>query len=267
MVRVGRVWIEVRLESVMPTVQPVQATRDLALAMVSRVLASEGVDGTPRLVAVEGPDAGREVDLSETGRAVTLGRGRDVEFPLTVEDASRRHVRVVRRGGVALVRDLGSRNGTRLGGRLVAVDRDDVLQPGDHFSIGADVFVFENPVVEVLRQIEAAEDEAMREDEPIADPPVPTVVASARSADRLSDRPSLSSVERPSQHPSERSSSERRADSEEDPDGVSSRPRNKRRVRKKKSAGWGKADFVVVLLALAVLALSVVGLVWLFRGV
>ncbi len=243
MLRFGRVWVEVKFESVLPTSQPVQVTKDLALAMVARALGNDGVGVTPRLVVVEGPDAGREVTLEEAGRAIVIGRGRDVDFPIDVADASRRHARVVRRGEVALLRDLGSRNGTQMGGEHVAADRDTALRPGDRFVIGPDVFVFENPAVEVLRQIESAEDEALRSDEPLPDPP-------HSSVDLTPEPPAEPAppVEQPKPAPRPML------------------PRNERRSPAKKGTGWGKADLVIVLLALAVLALSAVGMFWLFRG-
>jgi pSer/pThr/pTyr-binding forkhead associated (FHA) protein len=243
MLRFGRIWVEVRFEAALPTAQPMQATKDLALAMVAHALGDEGQGLTPKVVVVEGPDAGREVSLAEAGRSVIIGRGRDVDFPIDVTDASRRHARVVRRGDVALLRDLGSRNGTQVGEEHVSVDRDTTLRAGDEFRIGPDVFVFENPAVEVLRQIEAAEDEALGSDAEIESPP-------------------KSSVEpTPPPAPAEEPLLEDGA-----PVPAPVHPRNVRRPLAKKGPGWGKADVIIVLLALGVLAISAIGLFWLFRG-
>lgn len=240
-VRLGRVWLEVKFEAAMPTSHPTQATKDLALAMVARVLGDEG-EGVPRLVVKDGPDAGKEVSLAQTGRVVVIGRGRDVDFPIDVEDASRRHARVVRRGDIALLRDLGSRNGTVVGSELVPADSDLTLRPGEAFAIGDDVFVFEHPSVAALREIEAAEDEALRPDE------------------ELEPAPASSVPETPPPQPAE-PSQERAAT----PRPVTVHPRNLRRQQAKRGPGWGKTDVLILLLALAVLGLSAVGIFWVFR--
>ena len=248
MVRLGKVWLEVRIEASLPTAQPMLVTKDLALAMVARVLGDEEEGLTPRLVVVDGPDAGKEVSLADADRAIVIGRGRDVDFPIDVSDASRRHARVVRRGESALLRDLGSRNGTQIGDELAPVDSDTVLRPGDSFEIGPDVFVFEFPAVEALRQIEAAEDELLKPDEAIEKPP--------KSSVELTPPPSIDveSANGPSS-----------AESLPTPNPVPVRPRNVRRRVAKRGPGWGKTDVLIVVLALAVLAISAIGLFWLFR--
>ena len=250
MVRLGRVWLEVRIEAAIPTAQPVQVTKDLALAMVARILEGDGLEGRPRLVVVEGPDVGREIALDESGRAIIIGRGREVDFAINLQDASRRHARVVRRADQVLQRDLSSRNGTICEGKRVPVDNDVALHPGERFAIGPDVFVFENPAVELLSQIESAEDEAMRADEVVPEPRKSVVVPEPDRSEALGWSDSADSVHSPAKPPSQ-----------------PLLPRNVRHSKQKKRTGWGKADFVIVLLALAVLVCSALGLMWLFRGV
>lgn len=67
----------------------------------------------PRLIALNGPDDGREypLDLGE----VTLGRDEKHTVPIMWDmSVSRVHARVFQRGGLYLIEDVGSTNGTRL---------------------------------------------------------------------------------------------------------------------------------------------------------
>jgi len=243
MVRLGRVWLEVRLEAALPTAQPTQATKDLALALVARALGNG--DGGPRLRVVEGPDEGKEVSLSQTESPVVIGRGAEADFPVDVSDASRRHARVIRRGEAVLLRDLGSRNGTRVGEDFATVDRDTVLRPGASFEIGEDVFVYEHPAVEALREIEGAEDEAIEPEAAMGEPPKSSV-ESTPPPPEPAPTPGPAAAPTPALRPAY--------------------PRNVRRRAASKGPEWGKTDVLIVLLALAVLSLSAVGLFWLFRA-
>lgn len=249
MVRLGRVWLEIRVEAALPTAQPTQATRDLALAMVANAVGSDQEDLTPRLVVVEGPDEGKVVSLAQAGGQVVIGRGRDVSFPIDVTDASRRHAQVMRRGDVVLLRDLGSRNGTMVGEEMVATDRDTVVRPGGSFSIGEDVFVFEHPAVEVLRSIESAEDELLEPGEVDEEPPKSSVEPTPPPSSAASDAAPTPTP--PPEKPR--------------PKPVPVHPRNVRRRQASKGPGWGKTDVLIVLLAIVVLASSAVGFFWLFR--
>lgn len=69
--------------------------------------------GELSLEVVEGPDAGRSVDVSGP-----LEIGRDPDVTLVLQDplVSRRHVRLTPGQGVVTVEDLGSMNGTFLNG-------------------------------------------------------------------------------------------------------------------------------------------------------
>jgi pSer/pThr/pTyr-binding forkhead associated (FHA) protein len=70
-----------------------------------------------RLVVVEGPLAGTSVSLSAA--PVTLGRADDSTVVLTDDYASGRHARLVPGEGSWLLEDLGSTNGSYLGGTKV----------------------------------------------------------------------------------------------------------------------------------------------------
>jgi predicted component of type VI protein secretion system len=83
------------------------------------------------LEIVEGAGAGRMVAV--TG-AVTIGRGRDADLVLADELVSRRHAQVTPVGPVAVVEDLGSRNGTFVNGE--GIHGPVRLAPGDQLQLG-----------------------------------------------------------------------------------------------------------------------------------
>lgn len=91
----------------------------------------------PRLVIHEGAGLGRDHVLG-VGSCV-LGRDPSSDFVLDDDLASRRHARVVGRGGAWILEDLGSTNGTLLNGRRTRSAR---LADGDAIRIGTTVLRF-----------------------------------------------------------------------------------------------------------------------------
>ena len=85
------------------------------------------------LEVVEGRSAGRRFPLA-AGEA-TLGRDEACDVSLLDEAASRRHAAIARRGESFFVRDLGSRNGTRLNG--LALRSEEPIRSGDEVTVGA----------------------------------------------------------------------------------------------------------------------------------
>jgi hypothetical protein len=72
--------------------------------------------------------------LPATDVSVTLGRSRECDCVLADPSVSRRHAELRRDGGRWLLRDLGSRNGTRVNG-VRLLDEAEVC-PGDRVSFG-----------------------------------------------------------------------------------------------------------------------------------
>jgi hypothetical protein len=64
---------------------------------------------------------------------ITVGRAGDNELVLPDTSVSRHHAKLIRHGASLVVRDLGSRNGTYLDGKLI---HDGVLSPGRVLHIG-----------------------------------------------------------------------------------------------------------------------------------
>jgi DNA-binding winged helix-turn-helix (wHTH) protein len=82
--------------------------------------------------------AGRIIPLRDGEQ--TIGRGPDAEIVLDSARVSRRHSRIVVHGARAAVADLGSKNGTFVGGRRLDAPAD--LKPGDTVRIGPFQLVF-----------------------------------------------------------------------------------------------------------------------------
>jgi hypothetical protein len=91
----------------------------------------------PRLVGIAGPFQGQMLPLPEGEVSI----GREPSNQLWVADAalSRRHCSFVRTGDEIRIRDLQSRNGTRVNSVPVT---EQVLQHGDEISVGLSLFVF-----------------------------------------------------------------------------------------------------------------------------
>lgn len=93
----------------------------------------------PRLVVARAPGhtPGMEYEVLE---GATLGRGDDAEIRLEDPFASSRHARLTAQGGVVVLEDLGSTNGTYLNEELLAGPQP--LHPGDSIRIGDSEFTY-----------------------------------------------------------------------------------------------------------------------------
>ncbi|MGI8461959.1 MAG: trypsin-like peptidase domain-containing protein [Solirubrobacterales bacterium] len=81
-----------------------------------------------------GADSGKKAELS--GAKLTIGREPGVELELADDEASRRHAAITRResDSAIVIEDLGSRNGTYVGGRKIT--EPTVLSGGETLRIG-----------------------------------------------------------------------------------------------------------------------------------
>lgn len=93
----------------------------------------------PRLVVERAPGhkPGMEYDL---GEGATLGRGDQAEIRLEDPFASSRHAKIYRQGGVMVIEDLGSTNGTYLNEEILGGPAP--LHPGDRLRIGDSEFTY-----------------------------------------------------------------------------------------------------------------------------
>ena len=238
-VRVGRVWLEVKIDQTPATHDLPTATRDLALKLVADAMRALGDDVSSRVSVVEGPDRGRAAALAEEGRVYVVGRGEACDLLLDDDDVSREHVQLVRRAGGVLVRDLGSKNGAWLGETRIAPDRDNGLASADDASHGQDG--------RGSRRARGAGSRRARG------------CAGRRPARRgRPPPPPRSSVPAPGPMPGARRLQPLRWSHRPAP----SLPSRGARAR----GGWSGADVAVVVAALCIMALSAAGLYWLLRG-
>lgn len=253
LVRVGRVWLELAIGQMPATPDLGLATRDLAFALVQRAMDAVGDDTTAKLRIAEGPDLGAELRLVEEGRVYVLGRAETCDLPLADPDASREHAQVVRRGAQVMLRDLDSRNGVWLGEQKLAPSKDVVWKPPTMARIGVSVIALDEPVSAALAELEAAEDEALREEDA---PPAPTATPEPPAAP-VAETPSASVRENEPAPPPSRAADAPIARLGDDD---ASEPREAPRKR-----GWTATDFLVVTLAVGVIGASIAGLVWVLR--
>ncbi|MEP6696248.1 MAG: FhaA domain-containing protein [Pseudonocardiales bacterium] len=84
-------------------------------------------------------DGGSRRDFPLRRGITVIGRGDEADIRLPDTGVSRRHAEVSYDGDTAVVRDLGSTNGTLINGQLVA---EQVLRSGDHMQMGSLVLIF-----------------------------------------------------------------------------------------------------------------------------
>jgi hypothetical protein len=103
--------------------------------------ASRGGNGEvePRLIVERAPGhtPGMEYDI---GEGAVMGRGDQAEIRLEDPFASSRHARLLRQGGVIVLEDLGSTNGTYLNEELLTGPQP--LHRGDRVRIGDSEFTY-----------------------------------------------------------------------------------------------------------------------------
>jgi hypothetical protein len=117
---------------------PDQAPDATGVYTASQVHGGDGAS-EPRLVVERAPGhtPGMEYDIAE---GAVMGRGDQAEIRLEDPFASSRHARLVREGGIVVLEDLGSTNGTYLNEELVSGPQP--LHPGDRVRIGDSEFTY-----------------------------------------------------------------------------------------------------------------------------
>lgn len=237
--RVGRVWVALDIGSAPAPSDLKAATKDLALALVAHAMDAMGDDIVPIVRVIEGPDVGGELRLTADNRAYIIGRGETVDLPLADPDTSREHVQIVRRGFSVLLRDLGSKNGSRCGDGIVPLEKDIPWRAQSLLQIGRTVLQVHEPVSAALADLSDLPDEQVKQEElEGALPPAPEAIAAPPPepvAMALADHapPAPVEVERP---------------------------------LPKQPSGWTPADFAIIAVALVTIALSAFGFFWLMKG-
>jgi hypothetical protein len=123
--RIGEVEVD-------PTVSPAVAPDDELAEGGTSVFAIPVIDAPDAVIEVREP--GRPArHVSVTGAPMRIGRAPECELVLKDSRVSRRHARLQARGGVLVLTDLGSTNGTRVNGHRVT---EVVLGVGDRIQVG-----------------------------------------------------------------------------------------------------------------------------------
>lgn len=252
LVRVGRVWLEVRIDQSPATREIAGATRDLALALVAEAMEKIGDDVITKLRVVEGADRDAVLRLAEEGRVYTIGRAEECDLSLADADCSREHARVVRRGQTVLVRDTGSRNGTLLAEARIPSDRDTPWRGSAMLRVGKTVLALEEPAQIALEQLEAAADEIIPADEKPVEPPPP------------SQKPSESKKPEPEKKEEAKPASQRQPGAAPIAQVGSVVTKTSTTVSTRRSVSG--TDIAVGLVAIVVIGLSIAGMVWLLKS-
>lgn len=233
-IRFGRIWVEALVESIPASCNSALVAREVALRLVADALRAANEDPSARLHISNGTDGGKEFVLHDPERRYVFGRAPNCDVLLDETNASRRHVEVFSRGGQVYARDLGSKNGTILGGLPLPSRRESVWPANTEMQIGSDRILLVDPVAAALDELEHAADEVMPPDEeipvPAGESPEPVLPA---SRDGLPRRTAQTT-------------------------GVTSAPRD--------PGSLTRLDLFVAVLAVALLVISLLGLIWLLGG-
>ena len=121
------------------TVSPQAALDDELAENGTRVFEIPVVDAPDAVIEVREPGKSAR-RVSVTGAPMRIGRAPECELVLKDNQVSRRHARLQARGGVLVLTDLGSTNGTRVNGHRVT---EVVLGVGDRIQVGETNIVVE----------------------------------------------------------------------------------------------------------------------------
>jgi pSer/pThr/pTyr-binding forkhead associated (FHA) protein len=255
-VRVGRVWLEVRIEPAVVKGSTAAAAKELALELVARGLAAAGEEPWPRLEVLEGPDQGKALVFSEAERHYVIGKSKDGDLALDDAEAARRHVELWRKGDGLWAQDLGTKTGTFLDGAPLPA-AGYAFRPGQELSLGHNRLGLSYPAAEALAELERSPEEKMRPGEA---PEAP------RDDGSEGDEGDTGQTPDPSATPGDVASV---VDKDFTPtpaptSGALEGPRRGKKSPARPEGSWGVVDGAVVLLALGVLAASAIAAWWLF---
>ena len=120
--------------------EPVQAPADATGLHSATARPGSAADGfEPRLVVERAPGHTPGMEY-EIGEGAVMGRGDQAEIRLEDPFASSRHAKLSRQGGIVVLEDMGSTNGTYLNEEILAGPQP--LHPGDRVRIGDSEFTY-----------------------------------------------------------------------------------------------------------------------------
>jgi pSer/pThr/pTyr-binding forkhead associated (FHA) protein len=127
------------LPQIEPDVIPLDSEEDLEKTLCRTTLSMTLKDTEVPRFAVHTP--GKTWEVSMTGEALTIGRHPQSDIALHQPMVSRHHARIEKRGETFIIRDLGSTNGTFVGGKRI---EEHTLQDCDTILIGNARIVFKH---------------------------------------------------------------------------------------------------------------------------
>lgn len=95
------------------------------------------IEHTPSLLMISGPQIGRNFPIVED--EFMIGRAGHCDLPIEDELVSRHHCKICLTNDGALLKDLGSTNGTLLNGRKIR--EDSTIREGDQIQVGSTVIL------------------------------------------------------------------------------------------------------------------------------
>jgi hypothetical protein len=115
---IGRYRVHVARAAKGTTPSPPQRTESLARELMRNLL---GTAGAPTLEIIAGPLAGAKRPLAPPESTLVIGRGDDAGWNIADDDLSRAHAEIRRNWDGTQLKDLDSKNGTRVDGHRVDV--------------------------------------------------------------------------------------------------------------------------------------------------
>jgi hypothetical protein len=125
-----------------------QRTESLARELVRGLL---GANAAPTLEIVRGPHVGAKRALAAPESRLVIGRGDEAGWIIDDEDLSRAHAELRRGWDGTWVKDLGSKNGTRVDGAAAGQDAEVALRDGAAIELGRVAMRFRDPAERHLR--------------------------------------------------------------------------------------------------------------------
>ena len=249
-VRIGRVWLEVSLAASVPSAGG--AKEQFALELLRRELAAEGESIQAELAVLEGPDKGTCLPLYPEDRDFRVGRSREADLVLSDDLVSRFHVLVSRNKRNWQVHDNGSKRGSELDEKKLT-SKPKRWTAAQTLTLGNTTIALRDPMPAAMKEALAAPDLPMRPDELEAAAP-----AANEEDDNVGDANEDSSSETDDNDltPSDALPAVLQTTPTPPPSAAIDGPHDP------KGAGYLSVDVIVVLVALAVIVLSMVALWW-----
>lgn len=217
-----------------------ERTAALARRIVREMLDPSAAEtGPPRLLVLNGAEEGTTLDLPSPPVRLLIGRGEDCDLTITDGDASREHAEVSRDLDGVIITDLDSKNGLLVNDRAVHERR---LKDRDEIRIGNTVLVFEDPAEASVRHAASAADMEMTPPSSPAQATNDGAGATTQASGAATDDGTVD-------------------DGGADGEATPARPPHEAAVRAMPRGRGLGADWVIYLLAAAVLTLSIAGFV------